>query len=119
MRQVVLLAALALPLTAQYTRPGPQEEGCPLRAVDAVIKTISPQGQMTLDSKGELLVAQITSETRYHIPGYDKKQIQEGITVKFPPGTRAKLRICERNGEVFDMKVVEDKKTKEKKKKKN
>ena len=112
----LLLVLLALPLSAQYTRPGPQEEGCPLRAVDGVIQTISPQGQLTIDSKGQLMVAQITSETRYQIPGYDQKQIQEGVTVKFPPGTRAKFRICDRNGEVFDMKVVDDKRDKKKKK---
>ena len=87
-------------------------EGCPLRAVDGTIQTISPQGQLTIDSKGKLVVAQITSETRYQIPGYDKKQIQEGLSVKFPPGSRAKFRICERNGEVIDMKLLEDKKKK-------
>ena len=89
-------------------------EGCPLRAVDGTIQTISPQGQLTIDSKGELVVGQITSETRFLIPGYDKKQIPEGVSVKFPPGTRAKFRICERNGEVVDMKVVTDKKSKKK-----
>jgi hypothetical protein len=116
MRSLVLLglfAAVSLP--AQYVRPGPQMEGCPLRAVEATIQTISPQGQLTLDSKGELIVAQITSETRYQIPGYDKKEIQEAPTVKFPPGTRAKFRICQSNGEVMDMKVLEDKKNKKKK----
>ena len=110
MRFFVLAALAAASVSGQYVPPGMQLDGCPLRAVDATIKTISPQGQLTLDSKGELIVAQITSETRYRIPGYDKKQIQEGLTVKFPPGTRAKFRICQRNGEVMDMKVVADKK---------
>ena len=114
--RILLLAALALPLSAQFVPPGPQTEGCPLRAMEAVIKTISPQGQLTLDSKGELIVGQITSETLIRIPGYDQKQITEGITVKLPPGTQAKLRICERNGEIYDMKVVEVKKKKDKKK---
>ena len=116
MRYLFLLAWFAAALPGQYTRPGMQLEGCPLRAVDAKIQTISPQGQLTLDSKGELLVAQITSETRFLIPGYDKKQIQEGLTVRFPPGTRAKFRICERNGQVVDMKVTADKKSKKKRK---
>lgn len=115
MRCLALLLLAGASLSAQYKRPGMDlESGCPLRAVEATIKTISPQGQLTLDSKGELIVAQITSETRYRIPGYDKKQIQEGLTVKFPPGTRAKLRICQSNGEVVDMKVIEDKKKKKK-----
>ena len=104
-------------LSAQYVPPGMQLEGCPLRSVDATIQTISPQGQLTLQDKSQLVVAQITSDTRFLIPGYDKKQIQEGLTVRFPPGTRAKFRICERNGEVIDMKVVEDKKRKKKGKK--
>jgi len=107
----LLLLAAALP--AQYTRPGMNiEGGCPLRAVDAKSQTISPQGQLTLDSKGELIVAPLTPDTRYRIPGYEKDQIQEGLTVKFPPGTRAKCRICQRNGDVVDMKVIEDKKKK-------
>jgi hypothetical protein len=110
----LLLAALALPLSAQFVPPGPQTEGCPLRVVDGVIKTISPQGQLTVESKGQLAVAQITSETLIRIPGYEQKQIQEGITVKLPPGTRAKMRVCDRNGEVYDMKVVEEKKEKKK-----
>lgn len=115
MRSLLLAAFLAAStLSAQYVPPGMQLEGCPLRSVDATIQTISPQGQLTLDDKGKLVVAQITSETRYLIPGYDKKQIQEGLTVRFPPGTRAKFRICERNGEVVDMKVIEDKKKKKK-----
>lgn len=115
MRSLVLATLCAAStLSAQYAPPGMQLEGCPLRAVDATIQTISPQGQLTLDDKGKLVVAQITSETRFLIPGYDRKQIQEGLTVRFPPGTRAKLRICERNGEVIDMKVVEDKKEKKK-----
>ena len=113
MRLLVFVGiAFAASLPGQYVPPGPQMEGCPLRAVEATIKTISPQGQLTLDSKGELIVAQVTSETRYQIPGYDKKQIQEGLTVKFPPGAHAKLRICERNGEVIDMKVLPEKKKK-------
>lgn len=116
MRYAVLAClAFASSMPAQYVRPGPQLEGCPLRSVDATIQTISPQGQLTLDSKGELIVAQITTETRYQIPGYDKKQIQEGLTVKFPPGTRAKFRICQSNGDVVDMKVLQDKKQKKKK----
>ena len=60
----------ACPLAAQYVPPGQQTTGCPLRNVDARIKTISPQGQLTLDAKGELVIGQITSETRYQIPGY-------------------------------------------------
>ena len=110
--RLLLLACLALPLSAQYVRPGPQTEGCPLRVVDGVIKTISPQGQLTIESKGQLHVAQITTETHMRIPGYNQKQIQEGLTVKLPAGTRGKFRICERNGEIHDMKVVEDKKKK-------
>ncbi len=112
MRTLLLATLFVAALPAQYTRPGMQLEGCPLRAVDGRIQTISPQGQLTLDHKGELIVAQITDQTRFLIPGYDKKQIQEGLTVRFPPGTRAKFRICQRNGEVVDMKVVEDKKKK-------
>ncbi|MEZ5366660.1 MAG: hypothetical protein R2748_31045 [Bryobacterales bacterium] len=110
----LLLVCFALPLSAQYVPPGPQTEGCPLRAVDGIIKTITPQGQLTIESKGQLRVAQITSETHMRIPGYDQKQIQQGLTVKLPPGTRGKFRICERNGEIYDMKVVEDKKKKKK-----
>jgi hypothetical protein len=115
MRCLVLAAlSFAALLSGQYVPPGPQlESGCPLRAVDGIIHTISPQGQLTIDSKGQLFVGQITSETRYQIPGYDKKQIQEGPSVKFPPGTRAKFRICERTGEIVEMKVVRDKKKKD------
>ena len=116
MRFLAFAILLATSLSAQYQRPGMDlESGCPLRAVDAKIRTISPQGQLTLDSKGELIVAQITPETRYLIPGYDKKQVQEGLTVTFPPGTRAKFRICQRTGEVIDLKLIGDKKKKKKK----
>ena len=116
---VALAAAMCAPvaLLAQYMPPGPQINGCPLRAVDAVIDSISPRGEMVLDENGEIVVARITTETRYRISGYSQKQIQEAPTIQFPAGTRGKFLICDLNGDVVDMKVVEDLKRKKKAKK--
>ena len=108
-RLLVLAAALALAASAQYVPPGPQETGCPLRAVDGRIQTLSPQGQATIDAKGELVVAQLTDETRYQLPGRSGKAIKKGLQMQLPVGTRAKFRICERNGEVYDLKIIEEK----------
>ncbi|MBI1352894.1 MAG: hypothetical protein GC160_01010 [Acidobacteria bacterium] len=102
----------------QYQPPGPQINGCPLRAVDAVIESISPKGEMVLNERGETIVGRITTETRYRISGYSQKQIQEAPSIQFPPGTRAKFLICEANGDVIDMKVVEDLRRDKKSKKK-
>lgn len=118
---VLLLAASGA--SAQYLPPGPQTNGCPLLAVEARIDTISPRGEMVLTEvkRGELVVARITEETHYRLPGYSAKQIKEAHSVTFPKGTVAKFLICSLNGDVVDMKVPEDlsrKKQREEKKKK-
>lgn len=118
-----LLLLTASAASAQYQPPGPQTNGCPLLAVEARIDTISPKGEMVLTEvkKGELVVARITEETHFRLPGYSPKQIKEAPSVTFPQGTVAKFLICSLNGDVVDMKVPEDlsrKSQKEKKEKK-
>jgi hypothetical protein len=103
---VVAVAAVASPALAQNVqRPGPLV-GCPLRDVKATIEKISPQGEMVLDVKGELMVAKLTDQTRYVIPGYDKKELHKGVAIRLPAKTQARLRICLTNGEVEHMKVL-------------
>lgn len=121
--RMILFAAfvVSLPLPAQQpnisggtpgvVRPGPQA-GCPLRAVKARIEKVSPQGELVLDAKGRLMVAKITDETRFDIPGYDRKQLRKGANVSLAPDTEVRARICERNGEVYHLKVLSDAKKK-------
>ncbi len=115
-----LLLLSATSASAQYQPPGPQTNGCPLMAVEARIDTISPKGEMVLTEvkKGELVVARITEDTHFRLPGYSPKQIKEAPSVTFPQGTVAKFLICSLNGDVVDMKVPEDLSRKSKKEKK-
>lgn len=119
----LLTISMAAASSAQYMPPGPQTNGCPLMAVEARIDTISPKGEMVMTDvkKGELVVARITADTHFRIPGYSPKQIKEAPSVTFPQGTVAKFLICSLNGDVVDLKISEDlsrKKQKEQKKKK-
>lgn len=111
----VLTAAAVAPAQTQsgtarsggYTPPNDFEFACPMRAVTAVLKTISPEGHLTFESKGRLMVAKATDETLFRIPGYSKQELKEGALVKLQPNARAKMRICERNGLVYEMKVLD------------
>jgi len=112
MRSLTLLILLAVPALAQLMGPDgapPRPpESCPLRSVnDGMLERISPDGHLVFRYKGELMVGKTTSETRYRIPGYSKRQLHAGQLVKLQPGTRAKMRICERTGEVVEMKILE------------
>lgn len=112
MRSLSLLLLLAFPAMAQLMGPDgapPRPpESCPLRSVnDGMLERISPDGHLVFRYKGELMVGKTTSETRYRIPGYSKRQLHAGQLVKLQPGTRAKMRICERTGEVVEMKILE------------
>ena len=113
MRFLALLVFTATLATAQFSGPGATPgsrppETCPLRWVkNAQLERISDEGHLVFRSKGELMVAKTTSETRYQIPGYSKRQLHAGALVKLKPGTRARMRICERTGEVVEMKILE------------
>jgi len=112
MRLLATALLLTLPAAAQIGGTGPEParppESCPLRSIpNGLLERISPEGHLVFYSKGQLMVAKTTSETRYTIPGYTKRQLHAGQMVKLQPGTRAKMRICERTGEVVEMKVLE------------
>ena len=101
MRRLVLIPVLflvaALPATAQYgdyRSPNDFEFACPMRAVTAVLKTISPEGHLTFESKGQLMVAKTTEETLFRIPGYSKDELKAGALVKLKAGSKAKMRFC-------------------------
>lgn len=111
---MILAATPARPQGAEqgYIPPGPQD-GCPSHNVKALIERISPQGEMILRVKGELMVAKITNDTRYRIPGYKQKTLSMGVAVQLPANTEARLRICHTNGEVLFMRVLSLPKNKE------
>lgn len=97
-----------MPLPGSDGSPPRIPEGCPLRSVnEGLLERISPEGHLVFRYKGQLMVAKTTSETRYRIPGYTKRQLHAGQLIKLQPGTRAKMRICERTGEVVEMKILE------------
>lgn len=97
-----------MPLPGADGSPPRIPEGCPLRSVnEGLLERISPEGHLVFRYKGQLMVAKTTSETRYRIPGYTKRQLHAGQLIKLQPGTRAKMRICERTGEVVEMKILE------------
>ncbi len=112
---VVTVPLFVVPLSAQdptisggtpgVMRPGPQE-GCPLRTVKARIMKVSPQGELVLESKGKLVVGKITDQTRFSIPGYDRSELRKGANVQLEPNSLIRARICERNGEVYHLKVL-------------
>ena len=108
MRVLFLLLVSSLSLSAQaYDSPNNFEFACPLRAVKATLQTISPEGHLTFYSKGELMVAKTHEETLFRIPGYSQDELKEGAVVKLRPNAKVKMRVCDRDGLVYEMKVVE------------
>ena len=118
-RTAALLVAACAAASAQsstarpggYVPPNDFEFACPMRAVTATLKTISPEGHLTFEHKGRLMVAKTTDETLFRIPGYTKEELDQGALVKLKPNAKAKMRICERNGLVYEMKVIDQPKS--------
>jgi len=82
--------------------------GCPLRSVKATVEKIGPNGGLVLRTKkNDVMAALVTGETLLRIPGYSQDDLDRGQLIRLSVGTPAKLQICERDGTVYELKLLE------------
>ena len=107
-------AQLGAPPTSHAQQEAYGMTGCPLRSVKAKIEKIGPNGGLVLRTlkKNDVMAAIVTDDTLLRIPGYSQDDLDRGQLIKLAVDTPAKIQICELNGQIYELRLLEEPKTK-------